>query len=130
LVIDAVRIERVLKWSAVPLALVVAFFAARYSDALFGTNDTGLDLSARTGFVDATAQACLQAQSSDPAGKAFSQAVLEQYCRCYASGVAGRLSDDDLKTLKAMDKSARTNKMQPIVEAASAPCLEALPKAN
>jgi hypothetical protein len=131
LVIDARSIEKFLKWGAVPLALVVAFFVSRYSDELFGTSDTtGLDTSARAKFVDSTAQACLQAQNSDPASKAFSPVVIDQYCHCYANGVADRLSDDDLKALATMERSARASKMQPIVEAASAPCLQALPKAN
>jgi hypothetical protein len=127
---DAVTIERVLKWGAVPLALVVAFFVSRYSDDLFGRGDASLEASARSKFVDSTAQACLQAQNSDPSSKAFSPVVIDQYCRCYANGMADRLSDDDLKGLAAMERSARISKMQPIVEAASAPCLQALPKGN
>jgi len=123
-------IEKVLKWGAVPVALVVAFFVSYYSDALFGRGDAGLDASARTKFVDSTAQACLQAQNADPASKAFSPAVIDQYCHCYANGMADRLSDDDLKALAAMERSASVSKMQPIIEAASAPCLRALPKAN
>lgn len=122
--------ERLLKWIAVPLALVVAFFVSRYSDDLFGGGEAGLDAAARAGFVDSTAKACLLAQISDPASKAFSQAVIDQYCRCYANGMADRLTDADLEGLKAMEKSTRAAKMQPIVEAASAPCLKALPAAN
>jgi len=44
--------------------------------------------------------------------------------------MAHRLSGDDLKALAAMERSTRAGKMQPIIEAASAPCLDALPKAN
>ena len=117
-----------LKWGAVPLALVVALFASRYSGELFGPRDTGLDASARAKFVDTTAQACLQAQNGDPASKAFSPEVIDQYCHCYANGMADRLTDDDLKALATMERSARASKVQPIVEAASAPCLQALPK--
>jgi len=80
----------------VPLALVVAFFVSRYSDDIFGTSDTGLDATARARF-DSTAQACLRAQNSDPASKAFSPVVIDQYCHCYANGMADRLSDDDLR---------------------------------
>jgi hypothetical protein len=127
---DARSIETFLKWGAVPLALVVAFFVSRYSGELFGTGDTGIDPSARSKFVDSTAQACLQAQNSDPASKAFSPVVIDQYRRCYANGMADRLTDDDLKALATMERSARASKVQPIVEAASAPCLQALPKAN
>ena len=127
--ISAVSIERFLKWGAVPLALVVAFFVSRYSDDIFGTSDTGLDATARARF-DSTAQACLRAQNSDPASKAFSPVVIDQYCHCYANGMADRLSDDDLRALATMERSARARKMQPMVEAASAPCLKALPKAN
>jgi hypothetical protein len=94
LVISAASIERFLKWGAVPLALVVAFFVSRYSDDIFGTSDTGLDATARARFVDSTAQACLVAQNSDPASKAFSPVVIDQYCHCYADGMADRLSDD------------------------------------
>jgi len=129
-VISAASIERFLKWGAVPLALVVAFFVSRYSDDIFGTSDTGLAATARARFVDSTAQACLQAQNSDPASKAFSPVVIDQYCHCYANGIADRLSDDDLKALATMERSARARKMQPMVEAASAPCLKAPPKAN
>jgi hypothetical protein len=123
-------VEKVLKWGAVPLALVVAFFVSRYSDELFGAADTGIAISARAKFVDSTAKACLQAQNSDPASKAFSPAIIDQYCHCYANGMADRLSDDDLKALATMERSARAGKIQPIVEAASAPCLKALPSAN
>jgi hypothetical protein len=130
LVIDPRSIEKLLKWGAVPLALVIALFVSRYSGELFGTGDTGIDASARARFVESTAQACLQAQNSDPASKAFSPEVIDQYCRCYANGMADRLSDDDLKALATMERSARVSKVQPIVEAASAPCLQALPKAN
>jgi uncharacterized protein (DUF924 family) len=130
LVISAVSIEKFLKWGAVPLALVVAFFVSRHSDDVFGTSDTGLDATARARFVDSTAQACLQAQNSDPASKAFSPVVIDQYCHCYANGIADRLSDDNLKALATMERSARARKMQPMVEAASAPCLKTLPKAN
>jgi hypothetical protein len=129
-VIEATTIEKVLKWCAVPLALVIALVVSRYSGELFGTVETGLDASARAGFVDTTSQACLQAQTSDPASRAFSSVVLDQYCHCYANGMADRLSDDDLKTLATMERSARADKMQPIIEAASAPCLRALPKPN
>ena len=102
----------------------------RHSDDFFGSSDTGLDASARTRFVDSTAQACLQAQNSDPASKAFSPVVINRYCHCYANGMADRPADDNLKALAAMERSARARKMQPMVEAASAPCLKALPKAN
>ena len=128
--ISAESIEKFLKWGAVPLALVVAFFVSRYSNDIFGTSDTGLDASARARFVDSTAQACLRAQNSDPAGKAFSPDVIDRYCHCYANGMADRLSDDDLKALATMEKAARASKMQPMIEAASAPCLKALPKTN
>jgi len=127
---DARSIEKVLKWGAVPLALVVAFFVSRYSDELFGRGKGGLEASARAKFVDSTAQACLEAQNGDPASKAFSPVVIDQYCHCYANGMADRLSDDDLKVLATMERSARASKMQPIVEAASAPCLNALPRTN
>jgi hypothetical protein len=130
LVIDARSIEKFLKWGAVPMALVVALFVSRYSGELFGTGDTALNAATRAKFVDSTAQACLQAQNSDPASKAFSPEVIDQYCHCYANGMADRLTDDDLKALATMERSARTSKVQPIVEAASAPCLQALPKAN
>jgi len=69
-------------------------------------------------------------RTANPSSKAFSPVVIDQYCRCYANGMADRLSDDDLKGLAAMERSARISKMQPIVEAASAPCLQALPKGN
>jgi hypothetical protein len=127
---DARSIEKFLKWGAVPLALVVALFVSRYSGELFGTGETAVNAVARSRFVESTAQACLQAQNSDPASKAFSPEVIDQYCRCYANGMADRLSDDDLKALATMERSARVSKVQPIVEAASAPCLQALPKAN
>jgi hypothetical protein len=130
LVIDPRSIETFLKWGAVPLALVIALLVSRYSGELFGTGDTGIDASARARFVESTAQACLQAQSNDPASKAFSPEVIDQYCHCYANGMADRLTDDDLKGLATMERSARASKVQPIVEAASAPCLQALPKAN
>jgi hypothetical protein len=94
---DARSIEKVLKWGAVPLALAVAFFVSRYSDELFGRGESGLEASARAKFVDSTAQACLEAQNSDPASKAFSPVVIDQYCHCYANGMADRLSDNDLK---------------------------------
>jgi hypothetical protein len=127
---DARSIEKFLKWGAVPVALIVAFFVSRYSDELFGPGETGIDISARARFVDSTAKACLEAQNSDPASKAFSPEVIDQYCHCYANGMADRLSDDDLRALATMERSARARKMQPMVEAASAPCLKALPKAN
>ena len=56
---DARTIEKVLKWGAVPVALVVAFFVSYYSDALFGRGDAGLDASARSKFVDAVIAALL-----------------------------------------------------------------------
>jgi hypothetical protein len=130
LVIDPRSIEKFLKWGAVPLALVIAFFVSRYSGELFGTGDTALNAATRSKFVDSTAQACLQAQNSDPASKAFSPEVIDQYCHCYANGMADRLTDDDLKALATLERSARASKVQPIVEAASAPCLQALPKTN
>jgi hypothetical protein len=43
LVIDARSIEKLLKWGAVPLALVIALFVSRYSGELFGTGDTALN---------------------------------------------------------------------------------------
>ena len=128
--IDARATEQFLKWGAVPLALVIALLVSRYSGELFGTGETALNAAARAKFVDSTAQACLQAQNSDPASKAFAPEVIERYCHCYSNGMADRLSDDDLKALATMERSARVNKVQPIVEAASAPCLQALPKAN
>jgi len=45
LVISAASIERFLKWGAVPLALVVAFFVSRYSDDILGRSDTGGELT-------------------------------------------------------------------------------------
>ena len=128
--IDAGATEKFLKWGAVPLALVIAFFVSRYSGELFGTGDTALNEATRSRFVNSTAQACLQAQNGDPASKAFSPEVIDRYCHCYANGMADRLSDDDLKALATMERSARVSKVQPIVEAASAPCLQALPRVN
>lgn len=129
--ISAASIERFLKWGAVPLALVVAFFVSRYGDDIFGTSDTGLDATARARFVDSTAPGLPCGAEQRPGQQGvFAGCHRPVLAIAMPTAIADRLSDDDLKALATMERSARARKLQPMVEAASALCLKALPKAN
>jgi hypothetical protein len=74
---------------------------------------TGAD---RASFVVGVANACLRKYDADKkVNPAIPRPLVEQYCRCYANGLADRASKSELK-------SEDPTIMDPIIQAARKPC--------
>jgi len=122
------------KWTAGTIAFGLAFFAVKYGHQWLRNNDPGLTGTARSAFIEEAIRTCLKKQKGDPINKGILESILSQYCKCYANGMADRISINELKSLSAVRPAEAVVAMQPKIEAAAKPCQDAaaasLPKSN
>ena len=89
------------------------------------------DIEALTGrtrseFVEAAAATCVKSQNNAPENKNISVSIISQYCNCYASGLADRVSPNELGSLGKKDQSTWLVTMQPKIDAAADACFSHL----
>jgi hypothetical protein len=92
-------------------------------DTVGNDNKVGLVGPARSSFVKGVADSCLREQNRKPLP--ISASSVAQYCKCYANGLADRLSVSQLNAQEKMGERERGAAMKPIVESAAKPCVAA-----
>jgi hypothetical protein len=83
----------------------------------------GLTGVERSSFVEGATNNCLREQQRNPLP--LSPSAISQYCKCYANGVADRLSVNQIKAQEAMGPTEQAAAMRPLIEAAARPCTTA-----
>ena len=107
------------------IIIVIAFFAMTCGNGMAQDNDSvGLTGTVRSSLIEEIVGGCLREQSRRQL--AFTAAAISQYCRCYANGVADRLSVNELKRQRAMSLKEQDVAMEPIVQAAGRQCVSVL----
>ena len=87
--------RNIARWAA-PAA--IALFLASVQ---FARSDQGLTGDVRTTFIEAATRSCLKTQLDAPTNKDVPVSALYDYCKCNASGMADKTSNDEVKTLEA-----------------------------
>ena len=106
--------RNIARWAA-PAA--IALFLASVQ---FARSDQGLTGDVRTTFIEAATRSCLKTQLDAPTNKDVPVSALYDYCKCNASGMADKTSNDEVKTLEARQCSPGWKPAQS--------CLEEIPK--
>jgi hypothetical protein len=88
-------------------AFALVFFAAEVGVRMAWSE--GLTGQIRLAFYEAAARSCLKAQIDAAANKGFPVAALYGYCTCYSSGMADKLTDDEVKSLEAIGDEKKYN---------------------
>jgi hypothetical protein len=103
--------------------IAVGFALLTYKFATLGANDgtEGLTAGTRSAFVDTAIDTCVK--QSD---KNFSAETIAQYCRCYANGMADRVSINELKYIHNMKQEQAQAALQPKIDAADNACRDRL----
>jgi hypothetical protein len=120
-------VDKFRKWIVGPIAFGLAIFAVKYGQHWLRDNDPGLTGTVRSSFVESAIATCVKKQDEDPANKGISPSIISQYCNCYANGLADRVSNNELKSV-ATTPTVMMATLQPKIEAAAKPCLDAIPK--
>jgi hypothetical protein len=116
-------VRNIAKWTA-PAA--IAIFSASVQ---FAWSDQGLTGEVRTTFVEAATRSCLKTQLDTPTNKGVPVSALYDYCKCNATGMADKVSNDEVKTLEATGSEEKyRTAMQSRMEASAKLCLEATRK--
>ena len=115
--------RNIAKWTAP--AAIASFLAS----VQFAWSDQGLTGDVRTTFVEAATRSCLKTQLDAPANKGVPVSALYNYCKCNATGMADKISNDEVKTLEAArsEEKSRTA-MQARMDASAKLCLEVIRK--
>ena len=112
--------RNIARWTA-PAA--IAIFLASVQ---FARSDQGLTGDVRTTFVEAAMRSCLKAQLDAGDNMRLPVSALYEYCKCYASGMADKISNAEVKTLEATGSEEKyQTAMQARLEASAKMCLEA-----
>jgi hypothetical protein len=116
-------VRTIARWTA---SVAIAIFLA---STQFAWSDQGLTGDVRTTFVEAATRSCLKTQLDAPANKGVPVSALYDYCKCNATSMADRISNDEVKTLEATrsEEKSRTA-MQARMEASAKLCLEVIRK--
>lgn len=115
--------RNIAKWTA-PAAITI--FSASVQ---FAWSDQGLTGDVRTTFVEAATRSCLRTQLDAPTNKGVPVSALYDYCKCNATGMADKISNDEVKTLEATRSEDRSRTaMQARMEASAKLCLETIRK--
>jgi hypothetical protein len=103
--------------------------------AIFLTNvqitwsDQGLTGEVRTTFVEALVRSCLKTNLDAPGNKGVPVSAIHDYCKCNASNLADKISNDEVKSLEATGSEEKYRMaMQARLEASAKTCLEATRK--
>jgi hypothetical protein len=104
--------------------IAVGFALLTYKYATLGANEgtEGLTARTRSAFVDTAIDTCVK-QSDN---KNFSAEKIAQYCRCYANGMADRVSINELKYIHNMKQEQAQAALQPKIDAADNACRDRL----
>jgi hypothetical protein len=88
----------------------------------------GLTGRTRSAFVESAAATCVKSQNNAPENKDISASIISQYCNCYASGLADRVSPNEMRSLGIgkKDQSTWLAIMQPKIDAAADACISRL----
>jgi hypothetical protein len=110
-------VRNIARWTA-PAA--IALFLASVQ---FARSDQGLTGDVRTTFIEAATRSCLKTQLDAPV------LALYDYCKCNASGMADKTSNDEVKTLEATGSEEKyRTAMQTRMESSAKTCLEEIRK--
>ena len=98
-------------------------------DVQFAWGDQGLTGEVRTTFVEALMRSCLKTQLDAPTNKDVPVSALYDYCKCNASGMADKTSNDEVKTLEATGSEEKyRTAMQTRMESSAKTCLDEIRK--
>ena len=115
--------RNIARWSA-PAAIAIFLTSAQ-----FASSDQGLMGDVRTTFVDALIRSCLKTQLDAPTNKGIPISAIQDYCKCNASDLADKISNDEVKSLEAAGSEEKyRSAMQSRMEATAKMCLEATRK--
>jgi GYF domain 2 len=98
--------------------LAVGLILVTYRYATLGDKE-GLIGKTRSDFVESSLDACLK----DPTANSVEPSVLKEYCNCYSSSLADKISINDLRSLAKKDQNTWLTAMQPKIDAAASACL-------
>jgi hypothetical protein len=116
-------VRNIARWTA-PAA--IAIFSASVQ---FSWSDQGLTGEVRTTFVEALIRSCLKTQLDAPGNKGVPVSAIHDYCKCNASDLADKISNDEVKSLEATGSEEKyRTAMQARLEASAKMCLEATRK--
>ena len=79
-------------------ALAAAAIAIFLANVHLAWSNQGLTGEVRTTFVEAATRSCLKTQLDAPINKGVPVSALYDYCKCNASGMADKVSNDEVKT--------------------------------
>jgi GYF domain 2 len=111
---------------AMPVVVLgLGLLAYKYAMLTTENDKVGLTGKARSAFIESSVNACLKAQN-DPANKDIPTWKLTEYCKCYASALVDKVSNNELLSLAKKDQSTWLVAMQPKIDAAADSCLSAI----
>ena len=111
------------RWTA-PAAIAIVLASVQ-----FAWSDQGLTGEVRTTFVEALMRSCLKTQLDAPDNKGVPVSAIHDYCKCNASSLADKISNDEVKSLEATGSEEKyRTAMQARLEASAKTCLEATRK--
>lgn len=114
------------RWIAGLAAVGLGFFATANSVQFAWSEQESLTGQIRTTFVEAAMRSCVKSQIDAPG---VSVSVLFEYCKCYANGMADKMSNDEVKSLEAIgDEKKYAEALHTRAEATGKLCLEAVRK--
>ena len=106
-----------------------AVIAILLASVQFARSDQGLTGDVRTTFIEAATRSCLKTQLDAPTNKDVPVSALYDYCKCNASGMADKTSNDEVKTLEATGSEEKyRTAMQTRMESSAKTCLEEIRK--
>jgi len=96
------------------------------ANAQLAWSDQGLTGEVRTTFVEALVRSCLKTQLDAPGNKGVPVSAIHDYCKCNASDLANKISNDEVRSLEATGSEEKyRTAMLSRLEASAKMCLEA-----
>lgn len=92
--------RNIARWTA-PAA--IAIFSASVQ---FAWSDQGSTGEVRTTFVEALVRSCLKTQLDAPGNNGVPVSAIHDYCKCNASDLADKISNDEVRSLEATGSEA------------------------
>ena len=121
-------VRKSIRWIAGLAAVGLGVFATAYSVQLAWSEQESLTGQIRTTFFEAAMRSCVKSQIDAPGISVF---VLFEYCKCYADGMADKMSNDEVKSLEAIgDEKKYAEALHTRAEATGKLCLEAVRKSH
>lgn len=101
----------------------MAGMAAKHGVQWLNAQETGLSGQTRASFVQSAIASCVRNQIADPENKGIAGPVIDDYCKCYANGMADRITLEEIKRLDADRSHDMKTRMASAIATASEPCL-------